>query len=82
MALGAATGGAQKNGREMLKIALVIWIVLGTMLAGVAMAVIVSIPQLLDQGMYYIPILCGAGFVAAIPVAYWIAVRIAATARA
>ncbi|MEZ5817480.1 MAG: hypothetical protein R3D44_10390 [Hyphomicrobiaceae bacterium] len=65
----------------MLKIALVIWIMLGTTLAGIAMAVIVSVPQLLDQGMRYIPMLCGAGFIVALPLAYWIARRIASEAR-
>ncbi|MGE0699439.1 MAG: hypothetical protein AB7O57_10115 [Hyphomicrobiaceae bacterium] len=65
----------------MLKIALVVWIILGTTLAGTALAVIVSVPHLLDQGMRLIPIACGAAFVAALPLAYLIALQIGGSAR-
>lgn len=66
----------------MMRITLLIWIVLGTTLAGVAMTVIVTVPQLIDQGMLYIPILCGGAFVLAIPLAYLIASRIMAAEKA
>ena len=61
----------------MFKIAAVLFLMVGTALAGVAMAVIVSVPSLLDQGATMIPLLCGAGFLVAIPVAYVVARMIA-----
>ncbi len=65
----------------MMRIALLIWMVLGTTLAGIAMMVIVTVPQLIDQGMLYIPILCGGAFMLAIPLAYLIAARIMAAEK-
>lgn len=61
----------------MLKIAALLWIVVGTALAGVAMVVIVAVPSLYDQGMKLIPIFCGGAFVLAMPISYLIAQRIA-----
>lgn len=66
----------------MFRLAVLLWVMVGTVLAGVAMTVIVATPALLDQGAKLIPILCGAGFVLAMPVAYMIARRIAATTPA
>ncbi|KAB2847182.1 MAG: hypothetical protein F9K44_14020 [Hyphomicrobiaceae bacterium] len=60
----------------MTKLAGMIWIMLGTVLAGVAMLVIVATPQFADQAMTYIPIACGAAIVIAIPIAWIIARRI------
>jgi hypothetical protein len=65
----------------MLKIALLVWIMLGTTLAGVAMTVIVATPSLADQAMKLIPIACGAAIVIAIPLSYWVAGRITAATR-
>ena len=62
----------------MFRLALLLWLIVGTTLAGVAMIVIVSTPAFFDQGMKLIPIYCGAAFVLAMPVAYLIARRIAA----
>lgn len=66
----------------MMKLALLIWIVLGTTLAGFAMMIVVTVPRLIDQGMFYIPILCGGAVVLAIPLAYLLASRIMAAERA
>lgn len=60
----------------MKSLALLVWIILGTTLAGVAMAAIVAVPALSQQAAQLIPILCGAGFVLAIPFAYVIARRL------
>lgn len=60
----------------MFRLAILIWIVLGTTLAGVAMTVIVATPALFDQGMKLIPIFCSIGFVLAMPLAYLIAKRL------
>jgi hypothetical protein len=66
----------------MLKIATLVWIVLGTTLAGIAVTAVIVVPSLYDQGMKWIPIAAGVGFLAAIPLAAMIAKRIMAlTAR-
>lgn len=57
----------------MIKVAALIWIVLGTVLAGTAMTVIVSTPQLADDAARLIPIACGAAFLIGLPIAYIIA---------
>ena len=57
----------------MWKIATLVWIVLGTTLAGSALMVVVSIPSLYDQGMRLIPYAVAAGFVVAVPLSVWIA---------
>lgn len=57
----------------MFKVAALIWLILGTVLAGVAMAIIVSVPSLYDQGFKYIPYLCGGGFAVAIPLSLLVA---------
>ncbi|MEZ5852220.1 MAG: hypothetical protein R3D68_16410 [Hyphomicrobiaceae bacterium] len=62
----------------MLKIAALIWLVLGTTLAGIAVIVIVTIPSLFDQGMKLIPIAAGAGFLVAMPLSYLVARKISA----
>lgn len=66
----------------MFRLAVLLWVIVGTVLAGVAMTVIVATPALLDQGARLIPIFCGAGFVLAMPVAYVIARRLAAATGA
>jgi hypothetical protein len=57
----------------MFKVALLVWIMLGTTLAGIAVVVIVSIPDLFDQGMKLIPIGGIGGYVLAIPFSFMIA---------
>lgn len=66
----------------MIKVAAIVWIMLGTVLAGVAMTVIVTVPGLLDQGAQVILLACGGGFLLGLPIAYVIARRIAADAPA
>jgi hypothetical protein len=66
----------------MLKIAALVWIVLGSTLAGVAVTAVIAVPSLYDQGMKLIPVAAGIGFAVAIPLAVIIAKRIMAlTAR-
>lgn len=60
----------------MLKIAALVWIVLGATLAGSLVTVVVTVPSLYAQGMRLIPIVAGVGFVVAIPLAILIARRI------
>ena len=66
----------------MIKIALLVWIVLGTVLAGTAMTVIVSTPGLMADAVRLIPLACGVAFLVGLPVAYIVARMIAdASAR-
>ncbi|HRD78699.1 MAG TPA: hypothetical protein PK264_22630 [Hyphomicrobiaceae bacterium] len=63
----------------MLKIAALVWVMLGTTLAGIAMTAILSVPQLAEQSTRLIPMLCSAGFVLAMPISYLVAKKIAST---
>lgn len=66
----------------MLKLAALIWMMLGITLAGILVVVIVTVPSLYAQGMRLIPIAAAVGFVLAIPAAIVIAKRIeSATVR-
>lgn len=66
----------------MIKVAAVVWIMLGTVLAGIAMTVIVTVPGLLDQGTRLIPLACGGAYAVGLPIAYVVARKIAdASAR-
>jgi hypothetical protein len=60
----------------MLRLALLIWVILGTTLAGIAVLVIVSQASLYDQGMKLIPIAALAGFVVAIPLSFVVSKRL------
>ncbi|WP_181702123.1 hypothetical protein [Chthonobacter albigriseus] len=62
----------------MLKLAVLIWIVLGTTLAGSFVTVVLTVPALYAKAMENIPIAAGAGFVVAIPFAVVIAKKIMA----
>lgn len=64
-----------------MKVALVLWIILGTTIAGIALAAIVSVPELSLQAATLIPILCGAGFVVAMPISWILAKKIEAQTR-
>jgi hypothetical protein len=58
------------------RLAAIIWIILSTTLAGLAMIVIVSVPELADDAKRLIPLLCGGAFVLAIPLSVLVAKRI------
>lgn len=53
----------------MLRLAILLWSLVGTTLAGTFILAVVSVPSLSDQGMRLIPWAAGAGFAAGIPVA-------------
>ena len=57
-------------------IAALIWIILGSTLAGVGLAIVVATPQLAAQSMKFIPWAALAGFVVAIPFSILLASRI------
>ncbi|UZE52200.1 hypothetical protein ONR75_17980 [Rhodopseudomonas sp. P2A-2r] len=60
----------------MIKIAVVVWIVLGTTLAGCGLLTVLSIGTLADQAMKLIPMVVLGGFVVAMPLSFWIARKI------
>lgn len=66
----------------MLKIAILVWMMAGTTLAGIAIMAVLAVPSLAAHDTQYIPIAAIAGVVVAIPLAYVVAKRIMAlTAR-
>jgi hypothetical protein len=60
----------------MFRLALLIWLVLGTTLAGVGVVVVVSDASLAAQAMKLIPIAAIAGFIVAIPLSFMVSKRI------
>ncbi len=65
-----------------MRLAGLIWIMLGTTLAGIALTVIVAVPELADQAATLIPVAAIGSAVLAIPLAIMIAKRIRAQSRA
>ncbi|SON56897.1 hypothetical protein HDIA_3356 [Hartmannibacter diazotrophicus] len=65
----------------MLKVAVLIWIMLGVTLAGSFVTVIVTVPSLYADGMRLIPLVAGAGFLLAMPLAFLVAKRIYTSPR-
>lgn len=53
----------------MFKIAVLVWIMLGTALAGSLVLVVVAVPSLAAEAARFIPYAAGAGFLAAVPLA-------------
>lgn len=60
----------------MFKLALLIWVVLGTTLAGISVLVVVSDASLSAQAMKLIPLAAVAGFVVAIPLSFLVGRKI------
>ena len=60
----------------MFRIALVVWIMLGTALAGTAMLAVLIVPDLSAQAMKNIPLAVMTGFAAAMPLSYLVARKI------
>ncbi|WP_293860296.1 hypothetical protein [uncultured Alsobacter sp.] len=57
----------------MLRLATILWSLIGTTLAGTFVLGVLAIPALSDQGMRLIPWAVAAGFAIAVPVAVAIA---------
>jgi hypothetical protein len=62
----------------MFKVAILVHIVLMTVLMGILVIFVVSIPDLYDQGMRLIPLAAAIGFVAAMPLSVLISRKILA----
>jgi hypothetical protein len=65
---------------KMLKIAALVWIMVGTVFAGAAVAAVLSVPQLAAEAMRYLPIAGIGGYIVAMPVAWLLAWRMTRTA--
>lgn len=63
----------------MIKVALLVWIMLGTVLAGVGVVAVLMTPSLIAQGMRFIPMVALAGFAIAIPLSLVIAKQLMKT---
>ncbi|NVN85255.1 MAG: hypothetical protein HXX15_04115 [Rhodopseudomonas sp.] len=61
----------------MLKVAVLVWIVLGASLAGAAMIAVLAVPDLAADAMRLVPRAVICGFVVAIPLSFLIARKIA-----
>ncbi len=66
----------------MIKVALIVWIVMGTFLAGSAITVVLAVGSLSNHAMTLIGPVCVAGFVLAAPLSLLVAKRITARFRA
>lgn len=64
----------------MFKIAAVVWIMIGTVFAGIAVMTILSVPSLAEHALNYIPRAALGGFILAIPIAFLVAKRMTRTA--
>ncbi len=64
----------------MFKISFLVWMMLGTALAGSAVIAVLAVPSLADQAMKNIPFAVLIGFIAAMPLSYLVARKIDATA--
>lgn len=60
----------------MLKVAILIWIMLGTVFAGSALTAVLTVQGLAASPMKIIPLAALAGFVLAMPLSYLVATRI------
>jgi len=60
----------------MLKMAMILWIMAGTVLAGLTVLVVLLVPSLSDQALSLMMPLAGVAFVVAFPFAFLVAKRI------
>jgi hypothetical protein len=60
----------------MFKVAAILWIMVGTVLAGAGVAAVLSMPSLASEAMRYLPIAGIAGYLVAMPIAWVIASRL------
>lgn len=63
----------------MLKMALIVWIMSGTVLAGLTLLVVLLVPSLSDQAMTLMAPLIATAFVIAFPVALVVAKKMSNT---
>lgn len=54
----------------MIKVAALLWIIIGTVFAGFGLTVVLTVPSLEGDPMQLIPMYAGAGFLAAVPISF------------
>jgi hypothetical protein len=64
----------------MFKVSLLVWIILGTALAGSAVISVLAVPSLAAEAMKNIPFAVLIGFAAAMPLSYLVARKLGASA--
>lgn len=62
----------------MMKVAILVWLVLGVTLAGAALTIVLAVPSLSANAMKLLPIFSAVGFVLAIPASMFVAKKILA----
>mgnify|MGYP001765163981 FL=1 len=65
----------------MLKVAILVWILIGVVGAGAALLVVLAVPSLSVNAMKLLPIVSIAGFVVTIPISFVIAKMILAQTK-
>jgi len=64
----------------MFKISILVWMMLGTALAGAAVIAVLAVPSLAAEAMKNIPFAVLIGFAVAMPLSYLVARKIGASA--
>jgi hypothetical protein len=65
----------------MFKVAVLVWILIGVVGAGIALTVVLAVPSLSVNAMKLLPIVALAGFVVTIPISFVIAKMILAQTK-
>ncbi|MBR0841427.1 hypothetical protein JQ607_14605 [Bradyrhizobium liaoningense] len=60
----------------MFKVSILVWIMLGTTLAGISLIVVLMVPSLAANAIRNIPYAVAVGFAVAMPLSYVVATRI------
>ncbi|GLR99191.1 MULTISPECIES: hypothetical protein [Bradyrhizobium] len=60
----------------MFKVSILVWIMLGTTLAGVSLIVVLMVPSLAADAIKNIPYAVAVGFALAMPLSYFVATQI------
>ncbi len=60
----------------MFKVSILVWMMLGTMLAGISMIVVLMVPDFAANPIKNIPYAVAVGFTLAMPLSYFVASKI------
>ena len=71
---------SKSENTPMFKISLLVWMILGTALAGSAVISVLAVPSLAAEAMKNIPFAVLIGFAAAMPLSYLVARKLGASA--
>ena len=65
----------------MFKVAILVWILIGVVGAGIALTVVLAVPSLSANAMKLLPIVSIAGFIVTIPISFVVAKLILAQTK-